>query len=153
VTLPGYAAEDWPAIPRVAEITSVARLEAHAAADAFARAALCASADQSRPVLTAVCLFFDEPGSCVEVVATDSYRLGAIRIPLTSPPRAPQRPLLVPARADDAGGSDRDLVHRAADRELEIGRLHVQAVLRCVEADARKDWKPRPGGDGREDRP
>jgi hypothetical protein len=37
---------------------------------------------------------------------------------------------------DDARGGDRDLVHRAADGELEIGRLHVQAALGFVEADA-----------------
>jgi DNA polymerase III subunit beta len=119
VTLPGYAAEDWPAIPRVAEITSVARLEAHATADAFARAALCSSADESRPVLTAVSLFFDEPGTCVEVVATDSYRLGAIRIPLTSSPRGSQRPLLVPARA--ARIVARQL--KKAEGQLEIGTV------------------------------
>jgi len=75
VTLHAYATEDWPAIPMVGEIAPVACVDAHVAADALARAALCASGDESRPVLTTVALFFDKGRSTVEVVATDSYRL------------------------------------------------------------------------------
>ena len=74
-------------------------MDASAAADALARAAVCASNDQARPVLGAVALFFGEDPPCVEVVATDSYRLRAVRVPLASVPRVPESPLLVPARA------------------------------------------------------
>jgi DNA polymerase-3 subunit beta len=46
-----------------------------------------------------VALFFGEDPPLVEVVATDSYRLGAVRLALASAPRVPESPLLVPARA------------------------------------------------------
>ncbi|HYV00948.1 MAG TPA: DNA polymerase III subunit beta [Actinomycetota bacterium] len=99
VTLQGWATEDWPAGPQVAGIDPIASIDASAAADAFERAALCASDDVSRPVLTGVALFFEEDPPSVEVVATDSYRLGVARIPLASAPRVSENPLLVPARA------------------------------------------------------
>ncbi len=99
VTLPGWATEDWPAVPQAAGIAPIASVGASAAADAFERAALCASADDTRPVLTGVALFFEQDPPSLEVVATDSYRLGVIRIPLASPPRVPENPPLVPARA------------------------------------------------------
>ncbi|MGH2693317.1 MAG: DNA polymerase III subunit beta [Actinomycetota bacterium] len=99
VTLDAYPAEDWPEFPSHAETTSVATVEASPLADALTRAALCASTDEARPILTAVALSFDEGSDALEVVATDSYRLGLIRIPLAAPPVALERPLLVPARA------------------------------------------------------
>ncbi|MGH2658129.1 MAG: DNA polymerase III subunit beta [Actinomycetota bacterium] len=99
VTLQGWATEDWPAVPPAAEVAPIASVDASAAADSFERAALCASEDDSRPVLTSVALFFEEDPPSVEVVATDSYRLGVVRIPLASRPRVPENPLLVPARA------------------------------------------------------
>jgi DNA polymerase-3 subunit beta len=95
----GWAGEDWPAIPRLSEIAPLASVDAVAAADALARAAVCASDDEARPVLGAVALFFGQDPPCVEVVATDSYRLGAVRVPLASAPRVSESPLLVPARA------------------------------------------------------
>ena len=98
LTLQGWTGEDWPAIPRVSEIALVASVDA-AAAEALARAAVCASDDEARPVLGAVALFFGQDPPCVEVVATDSYRLGAVRLALASAPRVPESPLLVPARA------------------------------------------------------
>jgi DNA polymerase-3 subunit beta len=99
VTLRGWAIEDWPSIPQVPGIDLIASIVASAAADAFERAALCASDDDARPVLTCVALFFQEDPPCLEVVATDSYRLGVARVPLASPARAAESPLLVPARA------------------------------------------------------
>jgi len=99
LTLQGWAGEDWPAIPRLSEIATVASVDAAAAAEALTRAAACASDDEARPVLGAVALFFGEDPPCVDVVATDSYRLGAVRVPLASAPRVPESPLLVPARA------------------------------------------------------
>jgi DNA polymerase-3 subunit beta len=99
VTLQGWATEDWPAIPRVAEIAPIASVGASAAADAFERAALCASDDETRPALTGVALFFEKDPPSLEAVATDSYRLGVVRIPLASPPRVLENPPLVPARA------------------------------------------------------
>jgi DNA polymerase-3 subunit beta len=99
VTLQGWPIEDWPASPAVAATDPIASVDAPELADALARVALCASNDEARPVLTGVawCLQKDPPA--LELVATDSYRLGAVRIELSSPPRVPESPLLVPARA------------------------------------------------------
>jgi DNA polymerase III sliding clamp (beta) subunit (PCNA family) len=99
VTLQGWATDDWPAAPPVAEIDPIASIDASTVADAFERAALCASDDDSRPVLASVGLFFREDPPCIEVVATDSCRLGVARVPLASPARDAESPLLVPARA------------------------------------------------------
>jgi DNA polymerase-3 subunit beta len=99
VTLQGWATDDWPAVPQVAAIDPIASIDASTATDVFERAVLCASDDDSRPVLTSVALFFTEDPPSVEVVATDSYRLGVARVPLATAPRASASPLLVPARA------------------------------------------------------
>jgi DNA polymerase-3 subunit beta len=99
VTLQGWAIEDWPSIPQVPGIDPITSIDASAAADAFERAALCASDDDARPVLTSIALFFEEDPPSVEVVATDSYRLGVARLPLATAPRASESPLLVPVRA------------------------------------------------------
>jgi DNA polymerase-3 subunit beta len=98
VTLDAYPAEEWPESPSLAEAASLASAEAAALADALERAALCASADEMRPILTGVALFFEEGSSSLEVVATDSYRLGVVRVALAEEPRVPDRPPLVPAR-------------------------------------------------------
>jgi DNA polymerase III subunit beta len=97
VTLDGFPPEDWPAIPQRSELTPAAAVESLALAEVFELAALCASKDEMRPTLTAVALFFQE-GSALEVVATDSYRLGALRISVTDLQATPPGPPLVPAR-------------------------------------------------------
>jgi DNA polymerase-3 subunit beta len=51
-----------------------------------------------RPVLTGVALSFRDGSSLLEVVATDSYRLGVIRVPVTGVQGAPDRAPLVPGR-------------------------------------------------------
>jgi DNA polymerase-3 subunit beta len=102
VTLDAYPADDWPEFPSLTETTSVATADAPALADALERAALCASTDETRPILTAVALSFAEETASLEVVATDSYRLGLVRVRLVAPPVPPERPLLVPARVAKA---------------------------------------------------
>jgi DNA polymerase-3 subunit beta len=99
VTLQGWPTEDWPAAPPVAAIDPIASIEASAAVDAFERVALCASDDVARPVLTCAALFFREDPPALEVVATDSYRLGVAQIPVEAGFGVPDGPLLVPARA------------------------------------------------------
>jgi DNA polymerase-3 subunit beta len=99
VTLQGWPSDDWPAVPRVAAIDPIASIDASAARDAFERVALCASDDESRPVLTCVALFFEEDPPALEVVATDSYRLGVAQIPVEAGFRVSDGPMLVPARA------------------------------------------------------
>lgn len=99
VTLQGWRPEEWPSVPRVAGAEPIACVDASAAADALERAALCASGDKTRPVLTSIALYFGQDPPCLEVVATDSYRLGVTRIGLQSSPRTGANPLLLPARA------------------------------------------------------
>lgn len=68
------AASD-PMFPRAA-IDPIASIDASAAADAFERVALCASDDESRPVLTCVALY-------LEVSRSSSLQ---DRFPMCSPP-------------------------------------------------------------------
>jgi DNA polymerase-3 subunit beta len=99
VTLDGFASEDWPAIPESSKLSPAARAEASALARALELSALCASKDEMRPMLTGVGLFFQEGSALLEVVATDSYRLGVIRVPVTDLDSTADRPpLVVPAR-------------------------------------------------------
>jgi DNA polymerase-3 subunit beta len=98
VVLQALPEDEWPAIQPLSEATTVARAGTADLADAFGRAALCASTDEMRPILTGVALFFEEGSASVEVVATDSYRMGAVRVPLAEEPRVPERPPLVPGR-------------------------------------------------------
>lgn len=102
VTLDGWSSDDWPKAPDPSELAAVASVEALVLAEAFERAVLCTSADEMRPILTGVVLVVTEEGAALEVVATDSYRLGVVRISLEEPVRTPERPLLIPARVAKA---------------------------------------------------
>ena len=98
IYLDAFAPEDWP-VP-VAKANRVGCAPSSAFADALERVVLCASTDEGRPILTGVAFIAEEGADSIELVATDSYRMGAIRVPLEFPVRrAPERPLLVPARA------------------------------------------------------
>jgi DNA polymerase-3 subunit beta len=99
VTLQGWPADDWPAAPWVAASDPIASIETSAVVDAFERVVRCASDDEARPVLTCVALFFRDDPAALEVVATDSYRLGVAQIPVEAGFRVSDGPLLVPARA------------------------------------------------------
>jgi DNA polymerase-3 subunit beta len=99
VTLQGWPTDDWPTGPRAAAIDPIASIEASAAVDAFERVALCASSDEARPVLTCVAMFLREDPPALEVVATDSYRLGVAKIPVEAGFHVSDGPMLVPARA------------------------------------------------------
>lgn len=102
VSLDGWRTEDWPGSRDAAQVPKVATVDAAALADAFARSALCASKDEMRPVLTAVALFISKDEGTLEVVATDSYRLGVVRVPLSAPAKPLDLPALVPARVAKA---------------------------------------------------
>ena len=153
VTLQGWATDDWPAAPPVAEIDPIASIDASAAADAFERAALCASDDDSRPVLTSVALFFEKDPPSVEVVATDSYRLGVARIPLASPARVSESPLLVPARAvrvlaKQLKGNRGAVQIRAREARMAFALPDAEWTVRTVEGEF-PNWRqvvPEPEG-------
>jgi DNA polymerase III subunit beta len=153
LTLQGWPTDDWPSTPPVAEIDPIASIDASAAADAFERAALCASGDDSRPVLSSVALFFEEDPPSVEVVATDSYRLGVVRIPLASAPRVPESPPLVPARAVRVLAKqlkgDRGAVQiRTLEARIAFALPNAVWTVRTVEGEF-PNWRqvvPEPGG-------
>lgn len=128
VTLDGFSVEDWPAIPKLGEFSPAATVESAALAEALELSALCASKDEMRPILTGVALFFQEGSALLEVVATDSYRLGALQVPVTDLRATPDRAPLVPARVARAlarqlkkqGGTVRIEVHGPGDRGAPI---------------------------------
>ena len=82
ITLDALPSEDWPMIPDGSNMIPIALAPAAILSEAFARASLCASRDEARPVLTAVALFLQAGSPTLEVVATDSYRMGALQVPL-----------------------------------------------------------------------
>jgi DNA polymerase-3 subunit beta len=98
VTLEAYPVEEWPDFPSLSEAAPFAGAEGSVLAEALERCALCASADETRPILTGVALFFEEGSTSLQVVATDSYRLGVVDVPVAEELSALDRPLLVPAR-------------------------------------------------------
>jgi DNA polymerase-3 subunit beta len=100
VTLEGWPTDDWPSVPEVSESEPVSSVEAAALADAFERVALCASKDEMRPILTGMAL--EAAQDALEVVATDSYRLGVVRIPVIGSAPHLETPPLVPARVAKA---------------------------------------------------
>lgn len=97
VTLDCYPVEDFPTTIDEVAIESIATADAKALADVFSRAVLCASKDEARLALTAVALFCKEGSSVLEVVATDSYRMGILSVPLTGAANE-NRALLIPSR-------------------------------------------------------
>jgi DNA polymerase III sliding clamp (beta) subunit (PCNA family) len=60
--------------------------------------AKCASEDEARPVLGAIQLIFDLEAQAVELVATDSYRLGTMKIEAELAEVIPDRSVLIPAK-------------------------------------------------------
>jgi DNA polymerase-3 subunit beta len=113
VTLEGWPTDDWPSVPEGSESEPLSSVEAVALADAFERVALCASKDEMRPILTGVAL--QAAQGALEVVATDSYRLGVVRIPVIgSAPHLEKSPLL-PAWAAKALAKQLKTVREALD--------------------------------------
>lgn len=96
VTLDSYPAEDYPEIASGVEWKPVCWFDATSLADALSRAVLCASGDESRPVLTGVQFNFDPEG--LKLVATDSYRLGIATATTEPKGEAPDEAPIVPAR-------------------------------------------------------
>jgi len=75
--LNGVDAENYPVIPKVENKLQIVMSSA-ALKPALERVLLCASQDQSRPILTAV--YFKTFDKALYVVATDSYRLGEAKV-------------------------------------------------------------------------
>ena len=80
-TLP---AEDWPNRRSPQELTKVATAGGDELVRAISRVARCASTDQGRPILTGVQFNLDPGSRTLELVSTDSYRLGVTVVRLGS---------------------------------------------------------------------
>jgi DNA polymerase III subunit beta len=113
VTLEGWPTDDWPSVPDGSETEPLSSVEAAALADAFERVALCASKDEMRPILTGVAL--EAAQDALEVVATDSYRLGLVRIPVIGSAPHLETPPLLPARVAKALAKQLKTVREAVD--------------------------------------
>jgi DNA polymerase-3 subunit beta len=96
VTLDCYPARDWPDIAKGVEWEPVCWFDAAGLADALSGAVLCASTDEARPVLTGV--QFNLSGEGLELVATDSYRLGIASAEAELKGELPDTAPIVPAR-------------------------------------------------------
>ncbi len=103
LSLEMFDPREWPTIGEV-DTELFATVDGPVLADALARVGLCASEDEARAVLCSVAMFTTDQG--LDVVATDSYRLGHIRIPATATPNAAVK---IPARA--AAGLSKVLKH------------------------------------------
>jgi DNA polymerase-3 subunit beta len=114
VTLDCYPVEDFPTTVDQAAFEPIASVDATALAEVFGRASLCSSKDEARPVLTSVALFFKEGSSVLEVVATDSYRMGILSVPVTTK-AGETRAMLVPSR-----------VVKELAKQLRKSRSHVE---------------------------
>jgi DNA polymerase-3 subunit beta len=97
VAIDALPASDWPEIGSDIEFQAVCWFEARELADALRRVVLCASEDEARPVLTGV--QFNFRGDSLELVATDSYRLGVLSIGVEPMKQAPDWAPIVPAKA------------------------------------------------------
>lgn len=87
--------EDFPPVPDMERATPLFTADAASLARTITRAAVFASTDEARPVLTGI-LFDCKPDAPMDVVATDSYRLCAL--PLTAA-RYGEARLIAPASA------------------------------------------------------
>jgi DNA polymerase-3 subunit beta len=80
VTLETFPEEDYPKLHDAT--TLVARANAHGLKGAFERAVLCASRDEARPSLISVALIFTAGSPVLEIISTDSYRMGVQTVTL-----------------------------------------------------------------------
>ncbi len=138
IALDASPEEEWPAFPSHERSARVADAEASVLRDALERAAVCASRDEARPILTAVALFIEPGSSTLQVVATVSYRLGVVEVPLAKEPEAPERPLLVPASV--AKALARRLKGERGDARILRDEGPDGRDQRAVFSFARTDW-------------
>lgn len=96
IAIDALPAADWPEVATDIEFQAVCWFEAREFADALRRIVLCASDDEARPVLTGVQFNFRDDS--LELVATDSYRLGVLSVGVEMK-EAPDWAPIVPARA------------------------------------------------------
>ncbi len=80
IVLDSYQPEVWTSIAIGARWAPAGSFDAKELTEALSRISLCATEDETRPVLTGVQFAFQPDAGIVELVATDSHRLGVIRL-------------------------------------------------------------------------
>ena len=98
VTLDGFDPEDWPKVGDGIDWKCLFAVESSVLADAMGRAVLCASTDEARPVLTGALFAFSPENGSLEIVTTDSYRLGIVNVAVDKHGDAEAWKAIVPAR-------------------------------------------------------
>jgi DNA polymerase-3 subunit beta len=97
VAIDGYSPAEWPEVARSdRKSQAVCWFDAEQLADALSRIVLCASSDEARPVLTGVQFTFGN--DTLELAATDSYRLGYLKLATEQMGEVPDLAPIVPAR-------------------------------------------------------
>lgn len=152
VAIESYAVDDWPDIAGDVEWKPLCRAEAPELADVLGRVALCASHDDSRPVITGV-QFNLSNGEKAEVVATDSYRLGVANLDVEAIGEVPDSSPILPARiikalAKELKGRDgRAVMHIGTAGQQEHQRFLVEFsfgeiswIMRPIEGEF-PNWK------------
>jgi DNA polymerase-3 subunit beta len=82
--LPMTPSEDFPSVgTETSEV--VGGMGTQGLIDALKRVLLCASDDAARPVLTSIALVLSEHSRTLQLVATDSYRLGIVDLEMLEP--------------------------------------------------------------------
>ncbi len=148
VRIESFPVEDWPEITADLQWKPLCLAEAPDLRDVLARIVLCASTDDTRPVLTGVQFNLKTDEHSAEVVATDSYRLGLARLDVEPMGEMPANPPLVPARILKAlakqlkGHNGQVILHQGttgdADRErtfVDFSFGAVNWVVRQIEGD------------------
>ena len=97
ITFEGSGDEEWPTCGTGTPEDPHVLVAAEVLGEAFARACLCASKDEARPVLTSIAMQLEQGSSTLQVVASDSFRLGALDVPLCEPSPVTDL-ILIPAR-------------------------------------------------------
>jgi DNA polymerase III subunit beta len=98
VAIESYSVDDWPDIAADVEWKPLFRVEASDLADVLGRVALCASSDDSRPIITGIQFNLNDSERRAAVVATDSYRLGVANLDVELIGEAPGSSPILPAR-------------------------------------------------------
>lgn len=159
IAFDGWTTKDWPTTQIPGDGRAIASVPAAALADAFERTALCASGDEARPILTGLALHFTRNPDRLEVVATDSYRLGIVAISLAEPPNVADVMPIIPARVAFAlakqmkkqGGEVRIGTLRqggSGSQRIVFGFGHATWIVRSIEGDF-PNWQqltPAPSG-------
>lgn len=98
IAIESFSTDDWPDVTGDVEWKPVCRVEASDLGDVFGKVAMCASTDESRPILTGVQFNLVSGEQRAEVVATDSYRLGVANLDVELIGEAQDLSPILPAR-------------------------------------------------------